>query len=415
MDKFRPNFHLTAKKGWINDPNGFVYFKGQYHLFVQHYPNDVIWGPMTWLHFVSSDFIHFEEVGIAIKGDKEYDDKFGCFSGSAIVKDDVLYLFYTGAIEGRQTQCIAMSDDGFNFVKYNGNPIIDEKLLPDGYLISDFRDPKVFEKNDKYYMLLSSKHKDGYSSILLYTSNDLFNFKFTSIVFNSEVGEMIECPTIIFENGKCALIYAVQFKKQEDLSFQNIHSVVYQIGTFDFDKGLFSPTGGIKEYDNGFDVYAPQVLESNGKNYLIFWLAMWDNVYPSIVEGYAGQLSLVREINIEGDELVSHFLKPICSLANYQKMIINMDGDVKSFTVYKNIELTINKIDNTITISRKDMSNEIVCNRGLEISSRTFRHKINDSVEFEFFFDNSVIEILIDGGKASFSLLDFNKDSEITR
>ncbi len=413
MNKFRPVFHLNANKGWINDPNGFLFFNGQYHLFVQHNPLDTVWGPMNWLHFVSTDLLHFKEVGIALKNDKEYDSEFGCFSGSAIVKDDVLYLLYTGASNGKQVQCIALSKDGVNFTKYENNPIIDESLLPEGYLISDFRDPKVIEHNHKYYLLLAAKHKDGYSSILLYESDDLFSYRFVSIILNSNINEMIECPTIIFDKGLCALIYAVQFKKQEGLSFQNVHSVIYQVGTFDFVKGEFLPIGEVKEYDNGFDVYAPQVLEKDGKNYLIYWLAMWDNSTPSACEGYAGQLSSVREIHIEGDSLVSSFIEPIKALNNYKNVVINVDEDIKTFTVYKNIEITLDRVNNTITISREHMSDEIVCNRGLDITSRTFKHKINDQVQFEFFFDNSVVEILIDGGKTSFSLLDFNRSSEI--
>ena len=413
MNKFRPDFHITPKTGWINDPNGFLFFKGQYHLFVQHNPYDVVWGPMHWLHFVSKDLLNFEEVGIALKNDESYDKEFGCFSGSAIVKDDIFYLLYTGAMNGKQVQCIASSKDGFSFSKYKNNPVIDESLLPNGYLISDFRDPKVFKHGDYYYLLISCKHKDDYSSILLYKSKDLFSYEFVSVLLSSGSNEMIECPTIIFENGKCALIYAIQFKKQVGLSFQNVHSVVYQIGNIDLVKGAFTPTGELKEYDNGFDVYAPQVIEKNNKNYLIYWLAMWDNSTPSIKEGYAGQLSSVREIHIVDDCLVSNFINPIKELANYKKVVVDVNEDIKSFTVYKNIEITLNKFENEITISRKHMSDEIVCNRGLDVTSRTFKHKINNQVDFEFFFDNSVVEILIDKGKASFSLLDFNKDSEI--
>ena len=413
MNKFRPVFHLTPNKGWINDPNGFAYFKGLYHLFVQHNPYDVVWGPMHWLHFVSDDLLHFKEVGIAIKNDQPYDMEFGCFSGSAIVKDDVLYLFYTGVSNGKQVQCIASSTDGINFTKFEGNPVIDESLLPEGYLVSDFRDPKVFKYNDKYYVLLACKHKDDYSSILLYETNDLFSYRFVSVLVNSNVGEMIECPTIIFEDDRCALIYAVQFKNQEDLSFQNIHPVIYQVGTLDFALGRFIPKGELREYDNGFDVYAPQVFTKDGKNYLIYWLAMWDNSTPSTIEGYAGQLSSVREIHIVNDSLISSFINPVKKLPNYKKVTIGITKDIVSFEVYNNIEITLDRVNDTITISRRNMSDEIICSRGLDIVSRTFKHKINNQVDFEFFFDNSVVEILIDGGKVSFSLLDFNRQSEI--
>ena len=117
---------MLCKICWINDPNGFVYFKGYYHIFYQHYPYAAEWGPMHWGHARSKDLIHWETLPIALTpGSKE--DKDGCFSGTAIVKDDILYLVYTGHhyYEGDdnpdhllQNQNLAYSLDGVNFTKY---------------------------------------------------------------------------------------------------------------------------------------------------------------------------------------------------------------------------------------------------------------------------------------------------------
>ena len=125
-------YHFKPKRGWINDPNGLVYYKGYYHIFYQHSPNfEIPWQePMHWGHARTKDFIDYEELPIALYPDKEYDNN-GCWSGTAIVKDDVLYLFYASvhSAEKIQTVSIAYSTDGINFKKYEGNPVIPPALL----------------------------------------------------------------------------------------------------------------------------------------------------------------------------------------------------------------------------------------------------------------------------------------------
>ncbi|EAC9468344.1 glycoside hydrolase family 32 protein, partial [Listeria monocytogenes] len=96
--QYRQNYHFSAPIGWINDPNGFIYYKGHYHLFYQYYPYDSRWGPMHWGHARSSDLVHWEDLPVALAPDQPYDSG-GCFSGSAIERDGKLYLFYTGCQE----------------------------------------------------------------------------------------------------------------------------------------------------------------------------------------------------------------------------------------------------------------------------------------------------------------------------
>ena len=115
-DADQPMFHVTGGIGWINDPNGFAPYKGEYHLFFQYYPYDVKWGPMHWGHVKTTDFIHWERLPAALAPDQEYDSG-GCFSGGAVELPDGRHLLmYTGVrnvrgkngrIESFQTQCIA--------------------------------------------------------------------------------------------------------------------------------------------------------------------------------------------------------------------------------------------------------------------------------------------------------------------
>ena len=94
----RPDFHLSVRTGWMNDPNGFSYYKGRYHMFYQYYPYETKWGPMHWGHAVSSDLLHWDYLPAALAPDEAY-DRDGCFSGSAVeLPDGRQLLMYTGVV-----------------------------------------------------------------------------------------------------------------------------------------------------------------------------------------------------------------------------------------------------------------------------------------------------------------------------
>ena len=116
-EQFRPLYHASAPVGWINDPNGFIHYQGQYHLYCQHHPYDTVWGPMHWGHWTSNDLLRWQWQGDVLAPDAPF-DALGCFSGTALEQKGKLYLMYTGvsrAADGKsvQQQCIAESDGGF--------------------------------------------------------------------------------------------------------------------------------------------------------------------------------------------------------------------------------------------------------------------------------------------------------------
>ena len=134
----RPSFHLSPRAGWMNDPNGFSWYQGMYHMFYQYHPYSSYWGPMHWGHAVSRDLLHWEYLPAALAPDMPY-DKDGCFSGSAVaLPDGTQMLLYTGVLhepepDGSfreiQTQCIALGD-GVDYEKLPENPVLTEKDLP---------------------------------------------------------------------------------------------------------------------------------------------------------------------------------------------------------------------------------------------------------------------------------------------
>ena len=298
----RPKFHITGGNGWINDPNGLVLYKGRYHAFYQHYPNDVHWGPMHWGHVVSDDLLHWERLPIALyPGDEG--DKNGCFSGSAIVWQDKLWVMYTGFTENnggetiRQLQCLASSDDGIHFTKHG--IVIGEADLPTAYCPWDFRDPKIWRKDDSFWCVVAAKAKDGRGRILLYKSQDLFSWEFVNDLFDKDSrGVMIECPDYIQEKG--ILLFGEQFQPSEGSTHLNVHTTRWCSGAIDYQTGRFAVKNrGIIDY--GFDFYAPQTFAYDGA--MMGWLQMWDRNIPSEKYGFAGMLTIARKIQLVDGEL----------------------------------------------------------------------------------------------------------------
>ena len=209
----KPAFHLAARTGWMNDPNGFSYYKGEYHMFYQYYPYDSQWGSMHWGHAVSSDLLHWKHLPAALAPDEFY-DRDGCFSGSAVELDDGRQLLmYTGVVRERQrnggisevqTQCLAVGD-GTDYEKYEKNPVLDESDLPEGCSRFDFRDPKIWRKDDgTYCCIVGNRPADGSGQILLFTSPNGFqwNYKKVFCTNNHRFGLMWDCPDFFKLDGK---------------------------------------------------------------------------------------------------------------------------------------------------------------------------------------------------------------------
>lgn len=442
MEIYRPSLHITPLKGWINDPNGFSFYNNQFHLFAQYNPNDVIWGPMYWCHFISDDLIKWKQLKPALSPDKPYDKEYGCFSGSAISHSKTHVLAYTGVNDGKQTQCIAFSNDGINYFKYKNNPVIDENILPIGYDIKNFRDPKIFYRNSSFYFLIGAKKLNGSSALLLFKTKDFMNVKFINSVYEmSDLGDgMLECCDILFLDGKsekCILFCSPQFKKTADkYHYQNLHSTIAVIGKLNLNSGVFTPTSQEIELDMGFDFYATQSLKHNGNFYLVAWEAMWNRNYPSVCEGYCGQLIMPRKIEIKNDSIYQSFPYALNKYSYFEKTIlqktIEKTYEIKSahpicryrfyaeckssfkILLYSNkfsgYELQINQNDGIITFNRSNSLERIVDNNGLEVNIRQIKlDEKSAPYHFDILIDHSSCEILINNGKYAFTSQYFSR------
>lgn len=320
----RPAFHLSTRTGWMNDPNGFSYYKGKYHLFYQYNPYDSYWGPMHWGHAVSDDLLHWEYLPAALAPDEAY-DRDGCFSGGAVtLPDGRQLLMYTGVVRERQTnggyvevqtQCLAVGD-GVDYEKYENNPVLDEKDVPEGSSRNDFRDPKVWQEPDgTYRCIIGSRPADGSGQILLYSSEDGFHWQFKSILASNRnrFGKMWECPDFFQLDGKWVLLTSPQDMLPHGFEFHNGNGTLCLIGDYDRETESFIEESS-QSVDYGIDFYAMQtVLTPDGRRVMLGWMQNWDtcNHRRQHDEAWFGQMSLPREIFIQNGRL---YQKPVREL-----------------------------------------------------------------------------------------------------
>ena len=293
----KPVFHITGEKGWINDPNGVVRFKNQYHIFFQHHPYSCEWGPMHWGHVVSDDLKSFKYLLNALVPGDEF-DKDGCFSGSSLVKDGVLYIVYTGFINNenpddiKQIQCLASSEDGIHFKKHGA--IITGDDLPNIYKKCDFRDPKLIYKDGLYYIFAVTRKISGGGAIVLFRSKDMKKWEFVSdILPHDSEGQMLECPD--YHEDLNLLMYSEQLLPQDSEHCFNRDSCEYEIGKLD-NNFKFISKDEKKLLDYGFDFYAAQMMDDD--HHLFAWLNMWGRNNPSSKYGFAGMLTVPRKVEI---------------------------------------------------------------------------------------------------------------------
>ncbi|MGM9550413.1 MAG: glycoside hydrolase family 32 protein [Faecousia sp.] len=306
---FRPNYHFSAPKGWINDPNGLVYFNGWYHLFYQYNPSHLEWASMFWGHAVSKDMLHWKDLPIALTPDMPYDksEEGGCFSGSAVVHDGKLYLFYTGSIphDGTvtQTQNLAISEDGVHFTKFEGNPLIS---TPPAGANGNFRDPKVFREGSLWYMVVGGCLGDDYAAaagrVFLYRSEDLLHWEFFSTLYACEPEDatMLECPDFFPLNGQWVLTTS-------PISTKEACPALCIVGDMDFSSGKFTPKKK-QPLDFGGYWYAPQsFLGPEGQRIQISWQNTWqflpwfNDWGPTKQENWRGALSVPHILSLDED------------------------------------------------------------------------------------------------------------------
>lgn len=442
---YRQNFHIEGNTGFINDPNGCCYFDGKYHLFHQ-------WGPLAyskehwlqgWYHWTSTDLVNWDAKGPGLIADSEYETH-GSYSGSGLGMGDHAILFYTGNTRqsdgGRIPYQIIAHLDKNNNVHKKFPPVI-KGVIP-GYT-AHFRDPKIWLGKDKYYAVIGTQRENLTGTVTLFSSKDLNEWNFEGEIETpyKEFGYMWECPNYLELDDKGILIFCPQGLKQEGNKYCNIYQCGYLVGNkIDSDNHILTTEKNFVELDKGFDFYAAQVMQANGRTILYGWMGISEMKYPTEEYGYCGCLTMPRELQLKDNKLIQ---LPLPEIKNNRRLAIeeklsfekndiqkyranfatelkikvcveDMKGMVKFYlmsdkAMENKTELILDFENNIIELDRSNSGKPINIDYG---SQRVLSEILGKEIVLDIFIDRSSLEIFIDNGEIVASSRIFPEDNQ---
>ncbi|KPJ02606.1 PREDICTED: raffinose invertase-like [Papilio xuthus] len=422
--KYRPIYHISSPNGWVSDPTGFAFFKKQYHMFFQFHPYNGYWGHIHWGHAVSINLVDWTHFPPAIVP-REYYEMHGCQSGTALVHNDYLTLFYTGTViadnETFQTQNLALSGDGVVFQKYIYNPIIRE--APHG--VGEFRNPRVWKFRNTWYMMIGTTSREGNGKLILYTSGDMFNWKLDGTIAESmgDMGSMWENPDMFLMDGQHILIFSVQGIKGEGYRFRNPYQTGYVVGNFDYVLGQFEDleisTTTFTELDYGHDFYAAKtMLSTDGRRLLVAWLGMWGSEFLESKDGWASMLTIVRELRLSDSSRL--IMTPVREMVELRAEILEdawygpgemFIAGTKSFELIVNSSAIVSYVglifewglDGRLSIGYHADHAHVSLDRGGPDGLRIAEWAPNGYIHWRIFMDGSSVELFCGDGDVVFT------------
>ncbi len=290
-DPHRPRYHFLPPANWMNDPNGLIHWRGQYHLFYQHNPGAAVWGDMHWGHAVSEDLLHWRDLPLALAPTPGSLDADGCWSGCTVDDGGVPTILYTAWRNQHEAVCLARgAADLLHWTKDPRNPVIAGSPL--GAESAGFRDPFVWRVDDEWRMVIGAGSKGQGGAVLLYRSPDLYEWEYlgpllTGAAFGPD--EMWECPNFFALDGKYVLIY----------SLCGGTTVRYAVGAFDGRR--FAPERwGLA--DGGEYFFAPLTFQdAQGRRLLFGWLEEARSEAAMSAVGWSGAMTLPRVLTLCAD------------------------------------------------------------------------------------------------------------------
>ncbi len=421
-DSDRPEYHFLAPHNWMNDPNGPIWWKGQYHLFYQVNPHAAIWGDMHWGHAVSADMVHWRHLPIALAPTAGGPDSEGCFSGSAVIYDGKPTFIYTGVQNAppdqatirdgsdklRETQLLAVAeDDELTHWKKLPEPVI--AAPPQGMQVTGFRDPCPWREGDEWYMGVGSGERGKGGCVLLYRSHDLRAWEYLHPLIEGkqngqtnsnpvDTGEMWECPDFFAVHGKHCLLYSAERK------------VIWSTGDYDTQAHRFTATrNGV--LDHGA-YYAPKsFVARDGRRILWGWITETRPEAEFAQAGWAGAMSLPRVLTIGAQgQLEMHPAAEVEALRGaVEKMTVKPESPLRRTLDTLRYELRVHiwlLKQNVVTV-RLSMIDRTPWELVIDVNANTIRcGEISFPLpgprpDLRLFMDGSIVEAFIGGAKPS--------------
>lgn len=409
----KQRIHLKAPDNWINDPNGFIYYKGYYHLFYQYFPYAPQWGTMHWGHAVSKDLVEWEHRGIALFPSK-HGDQNGCFSGSAIEKDGKFYLLYTGVRyemvnpenvhtclneKFESAQMMIRSEDGFHFDNFNEKEqIIAPVTDPDIGDRTHTRDPKVWKGSDGWYMILGSTMAEKQGEVLFYKSQDLYHWVYQNKALKEgRYGWMWECPDYFeTKEGGVLLLSAMGLLQNEEKEKNQV--ICFPVNFEEKTCGLEIPDQ-YQFMDYGWDLYAPQTtVDKDGNRIMVAWVRM-----PEVTkDGWIGMFCSPRIVERENDQIYFRMHPNIRK--EYRKIISNTEQtgqegflaelDLKDGEWINLGGLQVIRKGNKVYVDRSSVFPEF---EGAHLHSET--PELKGGCHLEILVDENLVEIFVNDGE----------------
>ena len=393
QEDLRPQIHFTTKRGWNNDPNGLVYYEGEYHLFYQHNPYEINWGNMTWGHAVSRDLLHWEELPNAI----EPDEMGTIFSGSAVIdyentsgfkkgdQDPLVAVYTVDTWNEKQQQCIAYSLDKVRtFFKFEENPVIPAKRR---FGSGHERDPKVFWYEPANHWVLVMHDALNFS---IYTSKNLKDWEYQSSVEEGfwECPELFELPVDGNPDHTKWVMYGV--------------TGIYLIG--EFDGKTFTPETDMLRYNiDGMTAAQTYNNVPDGRRLQIGWAHA---EYPGMP--FKQTFTVVQEFTLRTTpDGIRLFVNPAEELEElhvrshrFENEYIGLDLNEKLFR----IDSPLLHIKATFQIENALMFGLDI--NGYRLTYHVPNNKLNDvflplrdqQLDLEVIVDKTLIEVYADGG-----------------
>ncbi|MBR6342591.1 MAG: glycoside hydrolase family 32 protein [Selenomonadaceae bacterium] len=426
--RWHNRFHLEMPFGLINDPNGLAYYNGEYHIFYQWNPLGCVHKNKCWAHVRTRDFVTYSMPELAL-WPTDVHDKDGCYSGCGLVENGQLRVLYT--CNSKDEQGVRTAAQRFGTWMENGSVRKDAIIVPgnpEGFT-AHFRDPNVFYHHGVRHFVLGAQRENETGTVLVYREEaDGWKLLGELKTEYSDFGYMWECPGLLKFGSHDVLLFCPQGLEAQEYQYQNVYQSGYIAGHVSLDS-MEMIHGKFQELDRGFDFYAPQVFQHEGRQILLGWMGMpdRDEDYPTAEKGWVFSLTMPRVLTLRQGHIFSRPARELqelriqesavdieaqetdcvrANLAEGGEVLLNITlgkAQVIHMTLGYGMEKTVLHYDHKQQIMTIDRTGMNLGGKG----KRSFKLYVDQTLSIQLFIDRTAIEVFFQNGEEAASFFVF--------